>query len=180
MPPLRQPRLLDANALRDYAYRLLAGRALSTGEVRAKLTRKAADKNDVEGVMTRLNELGALDDKRFAQNYAERRKENEGFGRQRVLRDLRNRKVGGTMAEKAVEKAFEGSDEVALIEAFLARKFRKTDLRVYLAEEKHLASAFRKLRLAGFSTGSAIKVLRRYADRAADITEDPSEEEQES
>jgi len=169
VPPLRPLRLLDASALREYAYRLLAGRALSTGEVREKLTRKAADAADVEPLMARLKELGALDDERFAQHYAERRKENQGFGRQRVLRDLRQRKVGAALAAPAVEQAFAGTDEAQLIEDFLARKFRGKDLTAYLQEEKHLASAFRKLRLAGFATSPAIRVLRRYADRASEL-----------
>jgi regulatory protein len=168
---LRQPRLLDANSLREYAYRLLAGRALSAGEVRTKLTRKALDKTDVEAVLARLKDLGALDDKRFAQHFAERRKENEGFGRQRVLRDLRNRRVPGELAEKAVSSAFAGSDELALIEAFLARKYRGKDLRAHLAEEKHLASAFRRLRTAGFSAANSIQVLRRFSARASQIEE---------
>jgi hypothetical protein len=35
-----------------------------------------------------------------------------------------------------------------------------------LAEEKHLASAYRKLRLGGFSSGNSIRVLKRYAAEA--------------
>jgi regulatory protein len=52
---------------------------------------------------------------------------------------------------------------VALIEAFLARKYRARNLTVLLSEEKHLASAWRRLRYAGFSAGNSLRVLKRYA-----------------
>ena len=50
-----------------------------------------------------------------------------------------------------------------MIEKFLERKFRGKNLGVLLAEQKYLASAFRRLRGAGFSTGNSIRVLKRYA-----------------
>ena len=62
-------------------------------------------------------------------------------------------------------------DEIALVESYIAKKFRGKDLPVYLAEEKNLASAFRKLRLAGFSPGNAIRALKKYS-RSAEELED--------
>jgi SOS response regulatory protein OraA/RecX len=56
-----------------------------------------------------------------------------------------------------------------MIEAFLKRKFRNVKMAEYLAEEKHLASAYRKLIYSGFSSSNAIKVLKRYAERAEDL-----------
>jgi hypothetical protein len=38
-----------------------------------------------------------------------------------------------------------------------------------LRDEKHLASAYRKLRYAGFGSGNAIRVLKRYAERADEL-----------
>ena len=164
--------MLDAAALREYAHKTLASRALSAGELREKLRRRAAVKTDIEPIVERLIELGALDDTRFAGTFAERRQENRGFGQQRVLRDLQQRKVAPALAAEAVAKVFAGTDEIKLIEDFLRRKFKKVDLKAYLAEQKHLASAFRKLRLAGFSSAASIKVLRRYASAAEEITEE--------
>jgi regulatory protein len=65
-----------------------------------------------------------------------------------------------------VEAAFKETDEVALIENYLERKYRGKDLGALLKEEKHLASAFRRLRGAGFSPGNAIRVLKRHASEA--------------
>ena len=172
MPFAKQPRLLEADALRDYAHKALSMRALSAGELREKLRRKAAVKGDIDPIITRLRELGALNDERFAATYAERRKENQGFGQQRVLRDLQRRKVAGGLAGKAVTQAFADTDENALAEAFLQRKYRRVDLRVFLAEQKNLASAFRKLRLGGFSSAASLRVLKKFSAAVEEFTEE--------
>lgn len=176
----KQPRKLDASELKQYALRLLAGRSLSTDEMRAKLTARAAiescQPSEIEAIIEYLGEFKFLDDTRFAQHYTRLRLEGAGHGQARVLRDLRQRKVAAPLAEKTVSAAFAGVDEIAMIEKFLARKFKNTDLTVYLREEKHLAAAYRKLRLAGFGGSNTIRVLRRYSQRVDEIdeSEDPA------
>src|SRR5258708_2631057 len=82
------------------------------------------------------------------------------------LRRRAARRVAPAVAKKAAETAYRAVDEIALIENFLARKYRGKNLGALLAEEKHLASAYRKLRTAGFSFGNSIRVLKRYAAEA--------------
>jgi regulatory protein len=161
--PTRKPKLLDQDALMNYAVRALGGRAHSLGEIREKLRRRCLRAEDAEAVIGRLKEAGYLNDRQFAESFATARLENEGLGKMRVLRDLRQRRVAPKLAEQVVEKTFESSDEVQLIENFLARKYRSKPLRQFLAEQKNLASAFRRLRYAGFSAGNSIRVLKRYA-----------------
>jgi len=161
----RAPKKLDEQALFDYGVRLLGGAAHSSGEIRERLRRKAASMKDVDLVVARLKDLGYLNDRKFADAWAASRLENEGHGRTRVLRDLRQRRVAPNVAENAVRKAYSDTDETALIEQFLARRFRGRDLPAYLAEEKNLANAFRRLRYAGFSAGASIRVLKRFAKR---------------
>ena len=155
--------LLDEAALMEYAARLLSGRAHASGEMRDKLRRRAARAGDVDTVLANLRRMGYLDDRRFAENFAAARLENEGLGRSRVLRDLRQRRVAPKVAEEAVTRTYKEQDEVALIEAFLARKFRGRDLVALLSEQKHLAAAWRRLRYAGFSSTNSLNVLKRYA-----------------
>jgi N-acyl-D-amino-acid deacylase len=89
-------------------------------------------------------------------------------------------KTLAAVAQQAVTASFKESDEVALIERYLERKYRGKNLGALLAEEKQLASAFRKLRGAGFSTGNSIRVLKRYAAEAEKLEEmDESESEPE-
>jgi regulatory protein len=164
---------LDKESLWAYALRSLGARALSAGEVRVKLRARAADPADIEPTLSRLKEYGYLNDERFAESYAVARRDNQGFGRFRVLQDLRKRRVAGTVAEKASASAFAGVDETAQALAFVERKFRGKDL----SEEKHLASAYRRLRAAGFGSGAAIAALKRFNARAEEIEEVEETEE---
>ena len=167
-------KLLDFDALMQYAGRALAARAQSSSELRTRLKRRAARQEDVDQVIGRMKDLGYLNDRRFADSFANLRRENQGVGRSKVVRDLMARRVAPAVARQAVEAAYKGSDEVALIEQYLARKYRGKDLRSLLQEEKHLASAYRKLIGAGFGAGNSIRVLKRYA-AAADLLEEPPE-----
>lgn len=166
---------LDENGLLRYAAQALSARALSIGELREKLKRRAEDPEDVDRVLARLKESGYLNDQRFAELYAGWRRDDGGFGKTRVLRDLMSRRVAPAVAKQAAEAAFKETDEVAMIEAFLARKYRGKDLGALLKEEKHLASAYRKLRLSGFSTGNSVKVLKRYSEQAEQLEDDEPE-----
>jgi regulatory protein len=162
----RKPRNLSAEALWEYALRSLGGRAHSVSELRDKLLRRAEHVADVDEVLGRLKRAGYLDDRKFAASYAESHLGSQGFGRGRALRDLRAKRVAPAVAEQAVQEAYRGTDEVKLIADFLERKYRKVVLKDYLADPRHLNSAYRKLRLAGFSSGNAVRVLKRYAEEA--------------
>src|SRR5580704_5689527 len=168
-------KLLDKNGLMTFAARSLSARALTISELRDKLNRRAAEPSDVDEVLARLKESGYLNDQRFAESYASWRRDDGGFGKTRVLRDLMARRVAPAVAKQASEAAFREADEVAMIEAFLARKYRGKDLGALLKEEKHLAAAYRKLRTSGFSTGNSVRVLKRYAAQA-ELLEDTEEE----
>jgi regulatory protein len=159
----RVPRRLAAEALWGYALRVLGGRACSIGELREKLLRRAERAEDVPGLLARLKEYGYLNDQRFAESYSTARLENQGLGKARVLADLRKRRVAPAVAEKAVREAYRDADETTLIEEYLRRKYRNTELAARLAEPKHLAAAYRRLRMAGFSSGNSLRVLKRLA-----------------
>jgi regulatory protein len=172
----REPKLLDAEGLWSYALKILGMRALSTGEVRDKLKRKAQNNDDIDGTISRLRDYGYLNDARFAESYAQARRDGEGFGKMRVIRDLRQRRVAPAVAEQAVKGAFADADETGMIEAYLARKYRGKNLTEFLQEDRNLNAAFRRLRYAGFGSGTAIRVLKRYAARA----EEPQDDEEDS
>ena len=68
---------------------------------------------------------------------------------------------------------FDPVDERALIDAFLRRKFRGVDLAQELKQPAKLASAYRKLRYAGFSGSNSVAALKRFSDRADELEDDP-------
>ena len=161
----------------EYAQRVLAMRAYTIGELKQKLRTRALVEGDVDGVLSVLKQVGVLNDRTFADSFATARKTNQGFGQHRVLRDLMVKKVPSTVAKEAVREAYENTDETVLISGFLERKYRGKDLKVFLEEEKNLASAYRRLRTAGYSSQNSIKVLKQYATRADEIEDGELEAE---
>jgi len=156
---------LNQERLWGYALKSIGQRAQTTSEIRAKLRERAAEAGDVEETLAKLKEYGMIDDRRFAESFAQSRLENQGFGKGRALRDLQARRVAPALAEQTVQNLYAERDEVTLIEAYLRRKYRATEREGLFREQKDMASAFRRLRMAGFSSGNVIKVLKRFAAR---------------
>jgi regulatory protein len=159
----RKPRRLDADALWEYALKSLGARAQSIGELREKLRRRAERAGDIDGVLARLKEHQYLDDRRYAENFASARLSNEKLGRTRVIRELRARRVAPAVAERTVEKVYQGVEETALIEEWIRRKYRTAPREGLFQDQKDLAAAYRRLARAGFRTGGILKVLKRFA-----------------
>jgi regulatory protein len=170
-----RPRKLSREQLKEYAARLLGARALSTAELKEKLRRRAESAADVESVASQLKDLELLSDRRFAEHYASARAGAKSAGRQRTLADLLAKRVAPKVAEAAVARAYQDFDEVGAIEHWLERKFRARNLAEMLREPAKLAAVYRRLRVAGFSSANAIRVLKRHstvADRLEEIGED--------
>ncbi|MGA2577042.1 MAG: regulatory protein RecX [Bryobacteraceae bacterium] len=154
---------LDADALWQYALRVLGGRAYSSGELREKLRAKAERAADVDLTMARLKEYGYLNDRRFAENFAAARLENEGLGKTRVLADLHRRRVAPAVAQQSVGKVYEDVSEEALAEDFVRRKFRMASKENLFQDDKQMASAYRRLIRAGFRSATVLAVLKKFA-----------------
>lgn len=171
---------LDRQGLWDYALRSLGARAQSAGELRRKLDRRADDPEDVEGILAQLKEYGYLDDRRFAEGFATARL-GQRQGSNRVVRDLRQRRVAPTVASSTVEAVYGGADESAMIEDWVRRKYRGTPHEQLLQTQNDLASAYRRLMHAGFRSGDIIRVLKRFAanPELLDNFEPPEESEEE-
>jgi len=163
-----KPKKLDSGGLWDYALRVLGQRAHSANQLRQKLSKRSESAADVTAVMGKLRDYGLTDDTKFSEAFASSRLQNRGFGRFRVLRDLHSRSVSGSIAKAAVEKTFAETDEVELIQRFLERKYRGKKLDEFLKEEKNLASAYRRLRTAGFSSSKSLSILKGYAQHVDD------------
>ena len=165
----RPPKLLNSEELWAYSLKALGARAHSISELRTKLKRRAERVEDIDGVVGKLREYGFLDDNRLAETYAATRRDNQGQGRRRVQQDLRKRHISPVTVDKAVDQAYSGVDESEMVEQFLQRKFRGKNLGEFLKVAKNMASAFRRLTYAGFSTGVSIRVLKRYSSQAEEL-----------
>jgi len=168
---------LAESELFEYSVRYLGGRACSTEELRARLRPRAAKASDVDAVVARLKEIGYLNDARFAESFATNRAENDGFGRMRVLSDLRGRRIAPEMAEKTVSEVFADKDEAGLIDSFIERRMPSLRGETVIEDQRELGKAYRRLRRAGFSSGGSLAALKRRAARPEEIEEPPEDEE---
>jgi regulatory protein len=172
-------RKLAPEELFEYAVQCLGRRPFAAEELKVKLRTRAARVADVDAAIARLKDVGYLDDKRFAESFALNRAENDGFGKMRVLSDLRARRVAPKVAETAVAQVFEDRGESEQIEAYIERRMPSLRAGGKIEDARELARAYRRLRRAGFSSGGALAALKRAAARPEEIEEPVEEEETE-
>lgn len=157
MPYKRARKAYNEAELYDYAVAALGRKMRSVAEMKRLLRNRCTEPEIIEQVVIRLKEQKYLNDSRYAAAYSSFRRDNEKFGRRRVITDLKAKGVHGDVIEKAVEDAYSAVKEEDLARAFLKRK-RLTKP----ANNRDAARIFRALVRAGFSVGISIKVLKRW------------------
>ncbi len=159
---LKRPKEIDdENALYDYAVRSLGRRMRTVAELK-RLMRQRVPRDEighllVEMVILRLKDQKYLNDTNYAAAYSSFRRDNEKFGKRRVITDLKVKGVHQDVIEKVVDEAYAAVDEEELARAYLKRKRLKKP-----ANEKEAARIFRGLMRAGFGVAIAIKVLKTW------------------
>jgi regulatory protein len=73
----------------------------TVAELRAWLTARGVEPEEVEEALGRLTEIGELDDERFAKRYAEDKRELRGWGPDRIRESLVERGIDRMTAEAA-------------------------------------------------------------------------------
>jgi regulatory protein len=139
------------------AIRSLAARSYSVAELKQKLRSKRFSATSIDETVARLKKLGFLDDRRLAEQYASSLARDRAFGRFRVERELRARRVDPRSVEPALNAAFEETDERALLEKVLEKKV--ASLRLPLSRTR-LAALLASLRRRGFRTDDIIRAVR--------------------
>jgi regulatory protein len=170
------PRKAESESeLYDAALRALMRRAHSVYEMRKALERRSDDAGSVKNVLARLKREKLLDDARYAKQFARYRIESRRQGRFRIARDLRARGVPDRHIEKALDEAFQGTDEAAAVRKRIERK-----LKLYGGEidERRTASIYRSLLRAGFPSEVIRRELRSMTrEDVAEIAETSTSEE---
>lgn len=107
------------------AAKLLSAKQRSVEELRERLLAgRGATPELVETVIERLREYGYLDDERFAQSYASLRLQQRPIGRQRLQRDLWQKKIDKQTVDAALDQVFEQTPEEDLIDRAIAKRIR--------------------------------------------------------
>ena len=151
----------DQDSLYEYAVGALARKMRSVAELKRLLRQRlpAGDASEalVEAVITRLKQRTYLNDTAYAAAYSSYRKENEKFGRMRVISDLKARGVHSDVISKAVSATYAGADEEKLAREFLRRKRLQKP-----ADAKRAARIFRTLVRAGYTSRTIIRILKQW------------------
>src|ERR1700684_3121758 len=108
-----RPRKTESeNELYEYAVGALGRRMRSVAELKRLLRPRVEADTEygqtlVELVIRRLKDQGYLNDARYAAAYSSFRRENEKFGRRRVITDLKIKGVHGDVIDKAVNGVYD-------------------------------------------------------------------------
>jgi regulatory protein len=111
----------------------------------------------VELIIRKLKDQGYLNDAKYAAAYSSFRRDNEKFGRMRVVTDLKVKGVHGEVIDQAVSDAFDDVNEEKQARAYLQRK-RLTKP----ADQKQTARIFRQLVRAGFRSKTIFAILKKW------------------
>jgi len=155
-------KLDNEGELYQYAIGALARRMRSVAELKRLLRNRVDTETEVgrsliELVTRRLKDQGYLNDAKYAAAYSAFRRDNEKFGKRRVITDLKAKGVVADVLEKAVEASFAEVDEEKQAREYLRRKRL-----VKPQDQKQAARIFRQLMRAGFGAKTVFKILRKW------------------
>src|SRR5271165_1228900 len=114
--------------LYEYAVGALARRMRTVAELKRLLRARVEDADSKYGqtlidlVIRRLKDRGYLNDSHYAASFSSLRRDNQKFGRRRVVTDLKIKGVHGDVIDKAVDAAFEGVSEEKQAREYLRKK----------------------------------------------------------
>jgi regulatory protein len=149
----------DEDSLYNYAVFMLGRRMRTVAELKRLMRGRAGHQPDcemlVEAVTARLKQQRYLNDTQYAATYSSLRRDNEKFGRIRVVRELRARGVHPEVIEKTVADTYGEMDERQLLRQYAERKRLAPP-----TGPKDAARLFRKMARAGFSTRAILQWLR--------------------
>ncbi|HET8674616.1 MAG TPA: RecX family transcriptional regulator [Blastocatellia bacterium] len=153
---------IGAEKIRDKtwaaALKILASRARSENQLRERLLAKPwADREAVEDCITRLKELGYVNDSRFAHSYASSRLSLRAVGRGRLARELRAKRVSGRTIDEALDLVFDEVGEDSLIDRAIRKRIRTHGRPTDRASAKRM---FDHLVRLGFEYDLIIRKLR--------------------
>src|SRR5229473_4555400 len=167
----RPSKLDNESELYQYAVGALGRRMRSVAELKRLLRRRVEGETEigqtlVELVIRRLKDQGYLSDAKYAAAYSAFRRDNEKFGRRRVITDLKIKGVHGEVLEKAVDSVYAEVNEEKQARKYLKRKRLQKP-----KDKKQTARIFRQLMRAGFGAKTIFGILKKW-----DVAEETLEE----
>ncbi|MER7672171.1 recombination regulator RecX [Kitasatospora sp. NPDC096128] len=144
------------NRARDICLRLLTGAARSRKQLADALRKREIPEDVAEQVLTRLEEVGLIDDAAFAAAWVESRHAVRGLSRRALAQELRTKGVAADLVEQALVQV-DHDDEEEAARALVERKLRSTRGLDPQVRTRRLVGVLAR---RGYSEGLAFRVVR--------------------
>ncbi|MEU7093628.1 recombination regulator RecX [Streptomyces viridifaciens] len=148
---------------RDICLRLLTGAAKSRKQLADALRKREIPEDVAEEVLTRLEEVGLIDDAAFAAAWVESRHAVRGLSRRALTQELRTKGVAADVVEQAVAQ-LDHDDETDAARALVERKLRSTRGLDPQVRTRRLVGMLAR---RGYSEGLAFRVVRGALEQEA-------------
>jgi regulatory protein len=174
--PRPKRRFYTEDELYEYAVGALARRMRTVAELKRLLRARVEDAESeygttlVELIIRRLKDRGYLNDSQYAAYFSSLRRDNQKFGRLRVVTDLKAKGMHSDVIDKAVDAAFDGVSEEKQ-----AREYLRKKRLVKPKTQKDAARVFRQLARGGFGTKTIFSILKKWEVDEETLTELESE-----
>ena len=162
VPPASGPRRSQSRA-RNICLRLLTGAAKSRKQLADALRKREIPEDVAEEVLTRLEEVGLIDDAAFAAAWVESRHAVRGLSRRALTQELRAKGVAADVVEQAVAQ-LDHDDETDAARALVERKLRSTRGLDPQVRTRRLVGMLAR---RGYSEGLAFRAVRGALEQEA-------------
>lgn len=147
-----------AESAYQYALRLLTARDYSVARMRAKLCTRGIEEADVETVMRRLQQEGWLDERRYAERFAESALSAGRFYGPRLRLEMRRRGFEAGIISEVLENLLDDHDQAADIMMVVNRRYPGLDFESASDREKRRVVGY--LQRRGFGLSEIFRSLK--------------------
>ena len=140
-----------------YALRLLAARDYSSARISEKLLAREFSEADTETIVARLQTEGWLDDRRFAERFAESAVAAGRFFGPRLKMEMSRRGISASLVNETVAHHLNGESEAARL--VLTRRFSDFDFEQASDKERRKVIGF--LQRRGFRFSMIMQLLKK-------------------
>jgi len=141
-----------------YALRLLTGRDYTVARLWEKLHGRGFDDTDVEAALGRMESEGWVDDRRFAERFAESALASGRYYGPRLRQEMRRRGLQPELVSEVLGRVLMESDEAGEVRAIVDRRFSGFSFSTASDREKRRTVGF--LQRRGFSLSAILSALR--------------------
>jgi regulatory protein len=141
-----------------YALRILTARDYTVAKLREKLLGRGFDETDVDAALGRMLREGWVDDRRFAERFAESALASGRYYGPRLRQEMRRRGVQPELVSEVLGRVLMERDEAEEVRAIVERRFSDFSFSTASDREKCRTIAFFQRR--GFSFSSIMRALR--------------------